>query len=198
MLTRRFDPAGAPAAVWPHAIARSASTGAHRRHPGGPRGEAGPPPGDPARGAARARLYSARRRAADCPGPEPVARRGSRGHQLLPSFPRCTGRPASRAGLPGGILPGSAGRSARRARGTQPRRALPPDHAGRGILARPGVLPGQLRLLAGDHDRRGTARTRDAGTFRPADRGTAGTTLMTAAVYVPRDAGALSLGAEAV
>jgi len=43
---------------------------------------------------------------------------------------------------------------------------LPPDHAGRALLARAGLLPGQLRLLAGGDDRWTAAWQGDSGALR--------------------------------
>ncbi len=64
---------------------------------------------------------------------------------------------------------------------------------------RAGVLPGQLRVLAGDDDRRRAVRPRDARAASTNRRPTWENALMPpVTVYVPRDAGALSLGADEV
>ncbi len=72
---------------------------------------------------------------------------------------------------------------------------LPPHQRGRNH-ARAGVLSGQLRLLARDDDRRPVVRPRHAGTLRPP--GGIDGEGMSVTVYVPRDAAALSVGAEEV
>ena len=63
---------------------------------------------------------------------------------------------------------------------------------GRRVHARAGLLPRQLRLLAGGDDRRRAPRPRHAGALRRADRREwAGERRDASTVYVPRDAGAL-------
>src|SRR5262249_48172245 len=70
------------------------------------------------------------------------------------------------------------------------------DHCRWAVLARADLLPRQLRLLAGGHDRRSAVRPGHAGSIRCSDRTRLCHEMTT--VYVPRDAGALSVGAGAV
>src|SRR5262249_9053383 len=71
------------------------------------------------------------------------------------------------------------------------------DDHGRQLFVRTGLLPRKLCVLTGNDDRRRAVRPRDAGSFRR-NRVQLGAALMPATVYVPRDAAALSLGAERV
>src|SRR5256886_3960989 len=154
-------------------------------------------PGSVARHPGRAGLCSRRRRSHSCRGLEPLARGGPwRGHLLSllsPLAPGCShGEPVPGRGLPvdgrrgpGGARPAPSGHR------------LSPDQRRRTLLARANLLSGQLRLLARGDDRRPAVWAGHARALR-----CAGCRLcslaMTTLVYVPADAGALSLGAGEV
>src|SRR5674476_89111 len=65
-----------------------------------------------------------------------------------------------------------------------------------------GVLPGAVRDIAGDDDRRGIACARHAGKIRCADKENQARKsrgqVMSLKIFVPRDSAALALGADAV
>src|SRR5690606_30757174 len=112
-----------------------------------------------------------------------------------------SGRHARCAHLPSGVLPSDARGGIDRARQTPARSRVPWHDPGRAVHARARLLPRQLRKLAGADDRRRASRPRRRREIRRIDRSAfthRASKEMTIDVYIPRDAAALSVGAESV
>src|SRR5262249_36765594 len=140
------------------------------------------------------RLHPCRCHPDDRGGVEPVARRRARRRELLSRFPPCAARAARAAAVPGRGLPVAGRRRAGRAWAAAPGHRLARDHRRRAAHPGAGILPRALRGRARGDAGRSAART--AG--RCQDRRGAGAGAMTVRVFVPRDAAALALGADAV
>src|ERR1700690_1548429 len=141
-------------------------------------------------------LHPRRSAGADRRGPESLACRGARRRDVLPSLPPLASGPPRAAAVPRGSLPGDAGRGARGPRQPAARDRIPRDQRRWPLLARAGLLPGQLRLRPRTAARRCTAWPRHArAPGRAAGRAARP---MSLTLYVPQDAAALSVGADAV
>src|SRR5690606_30614494 len=154
-----------------------------------------PASADPERHTAGVRLCAARSPARDCRRAQPDAGRGLRRRLLLSRLPREAGWPARAQALPRRSLPVDGRRChCRKAAGT-PGHQVRRDGGGWLGHARRGLLPGPVRLFAFRHARWRGDRPAGRGESRGDRCGGAG---MTATIYIPRDSGALALGAEKV
>src|ERR1700754_4012162 len=98
-------------------------------------------------------------------------------------------------------MSGVGRRRARRACQAQTRSGLSRDHRGRRVLPGADLLPGELCLLSRSHGGRPSLWSSQSRALRRDDcQGTGAQEVMSdpVTVYVPRDASALSLGAEEV
>ncbi len=109
-------------------------------------------------------------------------------------------RPQNHSRMPRRVVPGDGRGRARGAYSETPRNRFRTDQRQRRFHARAGLLPRQLRMLAGDCRRRRSLRPRQSGALRRNifERHVVEVVAMTTVVYVPRDSSAVSLGAEAV